>query len=216
MCCPMARYALLLLLGLGIVSGLSCSSHPPQDNHDDLGPVGSFRLTERNGETITEQTLHGKVWVASFVFTRCTGPCPQVTATMARLQRDLADLPEVRLVTFTVDPEHDRARELQEYASAFGADPQRWLFLTGPEEDIHRLLLEGFHVAVSVNRGEDRKPGREVSHSSRLVVVDRHGHIRGYYQGVADDVADPAAQQRFEEQLKQLRQQLLALTKEPA
>src|SRR5690348_6284344 len=91
---------------------------------EDYGPVGDFALTERGGRTVTNADLAGKVWVASFVFTRCTGPCPQVTATVARAQAALRDEPDVRLVTFTVDPQHDTADELKEYANHFGADPE--------------------------------------------------------------------------------------------
>src|SRR5947209_4654806 len=71
---------------------------------DDFGPVPAFSLTERGGKTVRNDDLRGKVWVASFVFTRCTTGCPQITTTMQRLQGELARYPGVRLVTFTVDP----------------------------------------------------------------------------------------------------------------
>src|SRR5207237_235111 len=111
-------------------------------------PVGSFALTERSGKTVTDQDLKGKVWIASFVFTRCTGPCPQVTATIARLQSELAGEPDVRFVTFTVDPGRDDLATLRQYAAHFKADPERWLFLTGDEAAIHKLLQERFKQAT--------------------------------------------------------------------
>src|SRR5262245_3008746 len=116
-----------------------CTASSPEDNSPpDLypEPVGDFALTERSGRTVTNADLLGKVWVASFVFTRCTGPCPQVSGTVARLQKDLEGEKDVRLVTFTVDPEHDNANELREYAAHFGAYPDRWLFLTGKEQEV--------------------------------------------------------------------------------
>ena len=73
----------LLLLGL--------SAAAPLD--DDLGTVGDFTLTERSGRTISKSDLLGKVWIASFEFTRCTAGCPQISATMERLQTDLSRLP---------------------------------------------------------------------------------------------------------------------------
>ena len=179
---------------------------------DDFGPVGEFALTERSGEVVRDADLRGKVWVASFVFTRCTGPCPQVTATVARLQSELTD-PDIRFVTFTVDPERDGPKELAEYAKHFQAG-DRWLFLTGKQDDIYRLLREGFHVPVEQNEGEARKPGNEVMHSTRLVVVDRRGHMRGsYYEGLPDTRSlDP--EKDYENNLKRLRQTVAALLRE--
>src|SRR5581483_556163 len=107
----------LFLAGCGAVADPRSTPSPEPPDLDF--PVGTFRLTERSGRTVTEQDLRGKVWVASFIFTRCTGPCPQVTSTMRRLQSELGDelqAGRVKLVTFTVDPEHDDLRKLREYA----------------------------------------------------------------------------------------------------
>src|SRR4051812_17894802 len=127
---------ILLLLPIAALAG--CGPRPAPSSRTagtpDLDfPVGSFSLTERSGKTVTDQDLRGKVWVASFVFTRCLGPCPAVTGTVKELAADLKDLPDVRFVTFTVDPSRDNPGELQKYAAKYGADPERWLFLTGPE-----------------------------------------------------------------------------------
>jgi protein SCO1 len=204
------RVLALTLCLLGSLSGVSCSA--PHEV-DDFGSAGAFTLTERNGKTVTEADLQGKIWIASFVFTRCTGPCPQVSGTMARLQSELAGYPDVRLVTFTVDPDHDDPGELKRYASHFQADPERWLFLTGKQDDVYRLLDKGFHVAVEQNTGEVRKPGSEVMHSTRLVLIDKRGHIRGYFDGIRSTRSeDPETE--FEANLKRLREKVAALVKE--
>lgn len=144
-----------------------------------------FALTERSGTPVSKADLRGTVWVASFVFVRCTGPCPSVTATMARLQADLdlANQPDLRLVTFTVDPDRDTPDELKKYAERYRADPHRWLFLTGPEAEIHRLAKDGFKIGV--DRSANPKPveGQEFDHSTRLAVVDRQGRVRGHFDG---------------------------------
>jgi protein SCO1/2 len=174
-------------------------------------PLDVFTLTERSGKKVGLADLKGKVWVASFVFTRCTGPCPQVSAAVARLQAELPDREDLKLVTFTVDPKRDNPAELRKYAEAFRADPQRWLFLTGGEEEIHRLLKESFKVPVE--RNQDAKPGDEFGHSTRLVVVDRHGNVRGYYNGVADPSA-PGSKEELERDLKRLKAKVTALLAE--
>jgi cytochrome oxidase Cu insertion factor (SCO1/SenC/PrrC family) len=193
---------------------VACPRPCPDEQDDDFAlDVGDFTLTERSGKTVSRADLLGKVWVASFVFTRCTGPCPQVTGTMARLQSELHNQPDVVLVTFTVDPEHDKPGELKRYADNFRADQQRWLFLTGKEADIHRLLKEGFRVPVQRNEGPARIAGQEVEHSSRLAVVDRRGRVRGYYHGIAEtDGPDPRGE--FEGNLQLLRNKVAALLRE--
>lgn len=196
---------LLLLVPLAAVG---CGSAVVTTGRDagppDLDyPVGTFSLTERSGRTVTEKDLAGKVWVGSFVFTRCTGPCPQVTAAVARLQAELpaAEYPNLRFVTFTVDPERDDPAELKKYAEHFRADPDRWLFLTGDEATLHKLSFDRFKLAAGRKKGPDVKPGDEFEHGTRLAVVDKTGVIRGLYDGVRDD-RDP---DRFEAGLARLK-----------
>lgn len=182
----MCRHCLRILLAvlLALAGGAYVASvrrAPPED--DDFGVVGDFTLIERSGNTVTRVDLEGKVWVASFFFTCCAGPCPQVSGTMAELSQALAAEPDVRLVSFTVDPERDTPQVLQKYADRYGADPKRWRFLTGPQETLYQLIEKSFFLAVHQNDGKERTPGNEVTHSTRLVLVDRRGHIRGYFDG---------------------------------
>jgi len=197
--------AALLLAGLGGCRPLARETPPTwesetEDLPDPQWPVGPFALTERSGRTVTDQDLRGYVWIASFIFTRCTGPCPSVASTVARLQHELQDLPQVRFVTFTVDPKRDDLRALNEYAQARGADPQRWLFLTGEEETIHRIIREQFKQAVGRNQGPQVAPGDEFIHSSKLVLVDAQGRIRGWCDGLPHEQFPD----RFESDLQRL------------
>lgn len=102
---------------------------------------------------------------------------------MARLQGELPD--DLVLVTITADPDRDDPDELKKYAEHFGADPERWLFLTGPRDAIRDLSEKRFHLAL----GEQ---GGEIMHSTKLALVDRRGHIRGYFDGRSvDDAGQP-------------------------
>jgi len=159
-------------------SGGTCNQCGKQPQEPISFPLEDFTLTERSGGKIGLDDLKGKVWVASFVFVRCAGPCPQVTATMARLQ---AEDPDLQLVTFTIDPTRDDPKELSNYAERYGADAKRWLFLTGDEEVIHRLSEKSFKLTAK--RLPDAKPGFEFGHTSKLVVIDKQGNLRGYFDG---------------------------------
>lgn len=203
-----------LLLGIVfIVAG--CSPKPsklPYDTRRDAEiayTLEDFQLKERSGKDVTKADLKGKVWIASFVFVRCAGPCPQVTRTMARLQTELGDQAEVRLVTFTVDPAHDNPKELTEYANFHKADKDRWLFLTGPEKEIQRLLEESFKIAA-VRNPNAKSVGESIDHSTKLVVVDRKGVIRGYYNGYGDP-NDEASRAALDADLKRLKDKVHAL-----
>lgn len=132
---------------------------------------------------ISREDLFGKVWIADFIFTRCNGPCPILTANMAQLQRDLPK--EAMLVTFTVDPDWDKPEILNQYAESFGADPKRWLFLTGEKKALYDLVYEGFKLSLLE---EPKHPaGFRVTHSTKLALVDKKGMIRNYYDGTDSD-----------------------------
>lgn len=191
----------LRLLALSLVL-LLCAAAPL----DDLGTVEDFHLTERAGRPVGRDDLLGKIWIASFEFTRCTQGCPQISETMERLQTDLARYPDVRLVTFTVDPKHDDTEQLRAYAKHYHADPERWLFLTGEQDEIYRLLKDSFHLPAQQNEGEARQPGNEVAHSPKLVLVDRHGHIRGYFDGRPDpNLSEAEGQREYQKNLRKLK-----------
>jgi cytochrome oxidase Cu insertion factor (SCO1/SenC/PrrC family) len=190
----------VLAAGL-LASGCALRSAPPRA-YDSLTQdldqqVPAFRLTDQRGRAVTRDDLRGKVWVANFFFTRCAGDCSKTNASMQKLQRDLAGEPDVRLVGFSVDPSHDTPEVLSEFAGHWEADPQRWLFLTGDKEAMHRLIQKGFLQAVQDN--PDAKPGYEVIHTFALMVVDREGRLRGYVDG-----RDPEQVPRVAERVRQL------------
>jgi protein SCO1/2 len=110
--------------------------------------------------------------VADFIYTTCTGPCPMMTSPMRHVQASTAEIPEVRLVSFTVDPAHDTPPALAEYAGRFKAQPGRWYFLTGDAAPLNDLGRSAFHL---------NSVDGSLVHSTRFTLVDRQGRIRGYY-----------------------------------
>jgi protein SCO1/2 len=140
-----------------------------------FGTVPSVALMDQAGRPFDPEALRGSVWIADFIFTRCSGQCPMMSAQMARLAESTD--PSVRLVSFTVDPEWDRPEVLARYAAAYQA-PARWQFVTGERGAVERLSREGFRLAAAGEASE----AEPITHSGRLVLIDRRGAIRGYYE----------------------------------
>ncbi|MFQ5694172.1 MAG: SCO family protein, partial [Nitrospinota bacterium] len=191
-----------------------------RDDVSDLpvyGKVPAFSLTSAEGKTVGREQLDGYVWVANFNYTRCKETCPLQSLEIARLQKEFAAAKDLLLVSITLDPAYDTPAVLRRYAQKYGADPKRWLFLTGDRQVIADLALRGFKLAFArrnsrlpLSRAPGGKLGKilssvllpapayahpghvhknggpsrevyEISHSSRFVLVDRAGRIRGYY-----------------------------------
>lgn len=188
---PSYRLGLLVVVGsLVVASGVSLAlvgarpARPARaalDLADHPSPLGAFRLTERSGRTVTDGDLASRVWVAAFIFTRCPSSCPRISSVMKSLQ-DRFQGTRVRLVSITVDPDHDSPAVLADYARRFGAEPDRWYFLTGPKSEVYGLILNRFHLGVAPAGPADQKEGAEaISHSARLALVDRGNQVVGYF-----------------------------------
>lgn len=170
----------------------------------DYGSVPEFTLTERSGQPVGLRDLRGLVWVADFMYTQCPDTCPLQSAELARLQAEFVGSADLRLVSITLDPEHDTPAVLGRYARRFGAG-DHWFFLTGSRRQTFCLATRGFHLPVSDPRTppidcglalrlgpspawahEGHEPLR-ILHGPRLTVVDREGRIRAYRQATDPD-----------------------------
>ena len=140
-----------------------------------------FSLTERSGQAVGLPDLAGKVWVADFIYTTCPGPCPVLTSHLSELQKAIGGEPEVRLVSISTDPDHDNPEVLKAYAERYKAGPH-WLFLTGKKDVIYALARDGFKLPIAPATAG----GEPIIHSTRLVLVDKKGVVRGFYDGAAD------------------------------
>jgi protein SCO1/2 len=190
------------LLGLTVVSarpvlaasgGSDTLRQAPQLPEE--GRLPDFSLINQHAQPVTREGLVGCVWVAGFIFTRCAGQCPLMSAEMSRLQQAFDGAPDLRLVAFTVDPAYDTPEVLAAYAARYGAHAGRWHFLTGEREAIVTLAREGFRLGVS----EERTSEEPITHSVRFALVDQQGHVRGSY-----DATDAEAMQRLRADLARL------------
>ena len=182
-----AFVAAAVLIGLAYVSLKNTRPATPAVPLEKFALVPEFTLTDQTGATLGSADLKGKIWVANFIFTRCKGPCPLSTLRMAELNKRLAKArKEVQLVSFTVDPDHDSPPVLAEYAKSSEADPAYWQFLTGPSADINDIVVKGLLQPLA------KEPDGTPAHSTRFVMVDANGWLRGY-----QDSADPEILQKL-------------------
>lgn len=169
----------------------------PGDDLPELGTIADFRLTDQRAAAFTGESVAGQPWLAAFMFTRCPTICPQITARMREVQT-LAKQKQVplRLVSFSVDPEHDTPEVLKAYADKYGVDQASWSFVTGDNAVIRSTAEYGFKLSVE-GTASATAPGFGISHGSHLVLLDGKRTIRGYYrssepESVARIVADAA------------------------
>lgn len=144
-----------------------------------LATIPEFELTDASGKTISRKDLAGAPWVGDLIFTSCAGVCPRMTTEMGRLEQESRDVGRARFVSISVDPETDTPAVLEEYAEKAGANRERWYFLTGERDEIYSLAKEGF--LLPAEEGDPAQGDEAVIHSSRFVLVDREGKVRGTY-----------------------------------
>jgi protein SCO1/2 len=143
-----------------------------------LSTIPQFDLVASTGQAFDSRSLDGHIWVANFIYTKCDGPCPMMSHQMRGIQNSTAATPDVKLVSFTVDPKRDTPEVLAAYAKFFKADETRWWFLTGEMARLSDLGLKAFKLN-GVNG--------DLSHSTRFALVDRRRQVRGFYLSSDDD-----------------------------
>ena len=139
-----------------------------------ISKIPEFDLVDQNSKQFTLENVQGNVWLADFIFTPCSGPCPIMTERMSMVQHDLLEIDKLKFVSFTVNPDYDTPEVLKKYAQRFDVDDSSWSFVTGKYDQIQELIADGFKM------GDTEEI---VFHSTRFALVDHEGNLRGYYSG---------------------------------
>ncbi|HZW68082.1 MAG TPA: SCO family protein [Pseudogracilibacillus sp.] len=176
----------LLILVLSVLFIAACGGDDYESKNVDPNlsdNVGNFSGLNEAGEEFSVADLQGHWWVADFIFTNCTTVCLPMTSNMVTLQGMLEDegLDDVKLLSFSVDPDNDTPEVLTDYANEYGADLNRWTFLTGYDfETIQNYSLETFKSLVDApDEGDD-----QVEHGTRFFLIDPEGNIKSHYSGM--------------------------------
>ena len=160
--------------------------------------IAPFKLTNQNGEIITQKEYDDKIYIADFFFTTCPTICPKMTQNMANIQAQILDDPQVKLLSFSVTPKIDSVAQLKRYAIEKGVLDRKWNLLTGDKKEIYALARKSF-LAVK----EDGDGGAfDMIHTENFILVDPEKRIRGFYDGT-----DPAAMDELMEDIVILKQE---------
>jgi protein SCO1/2 len=156
-----------------------------------ISHVADFTLTNQSGQVVSLADLRGHVWVADIIFTRCPGPCLKMSRQMQELQQSLPGGSQARLVTLTTNPDFDTPPVLKTYAARFGADLNRWSFLTGTKQQIAALARESLKLTAIEKKPEERQSAADLFlHSTIFVLIDKRGQLRGVFETTGEGI-DP-------------------------
>lgn len=201
---PLPRWILVALLSavalvvLGIGGVLALQAADRQGDLPVLAAMPDFHLTDQDGREVSAADVTGKVLLVGFIYTSCEDICPVLTAQMRSLQQELSRtglLGEAQLLSISVDPSYDTPERLTAYARQYRADLSSWRFLTGDEQHVRKVVVDGFLLGMERipasheghHHGAGAAPDYRVEHSGRIALVDRNGQIRAYYDGLALD-----------------------------
>jgi protein SCO1/2 len=165
-----------------------------------IGYVQPFAFLNQSGDTVTKESLSGKIYVANYFFVTCRGICPNMNGNMKKLYLEFKDDPDVLFVSHTCQPEVDGMADLKRYSDSIGSDGKKWQFLTGNKLDLYAIARESYHIDDPKNNVGDIND--QFLHSQFLALVDQRGQLRGVYDGLKS------------KEINQLKEDIAGLEKE--
>lgn len=165
-----------------------------------INRVTDFALTNQLGQNLRLSDFLGRVWVADVIFTRCPGPCVQMTRSMNEIRNQFLGSDDIVWASITADPDHDTPEILKEYVAKWVEHPRNWHFLTGSKAAVKRLSVDDLKLVVVEKDAVQRISDEDLFlHSTKFVLLDRHGRLRGIYEGT-----DQAARESLAKDLRNL------------
>jgi protein SCO1/2 len=157
---------------------------------DDYGVVPHFTLTDQDGKPFTDDAMRGHWTIVNFIFTRCDLQCPVSSLKMHRIQEETDDQPDLKLISFSVDPDYDTPPRLAAYATRYQADPSRWRFVTGPLADVKKVVTNAMMISMDSDGRTQPNGAPNIVHEPHFLLIDPELHIRGLYDSTAPDRHD--------------------------
>ena len=172
-----------------VASFLSACTKRKAEDVPILHALPEFALVDQDADAFTRDDMKGDLWVSAFVFTHCNSTCPRLTAHMKGLQTRLSDVPNANFVSVSVDPRNDTPEVIKAYMSKNELNEDNWRFVTGEEDAIRHVVVEGFKVPMG-DEQSSAQGADDIMHSNSFVLVDPDARVRGYYRANNDGIAD--------------------------
>ncbi len=147
--------------------------------------IPDFSFIDQDNDTVTQQTVEGKIYITDFFFTSCPTICPVMKKQMLKVYKSIQDDPEIMILSHSIDPAHDTPAVLKKYAEELGVTGKQWLFLTGEKEKIYEIGQGSYLVSA---KEDDNEAGGFI-HSGAFILIDKNKNIRGMYDGTTDEGA---------------------------
>lgn len=148
--------------------------------------IGAFRFVDQDSAVITNETFRDKIYVTDFFFTTCRTICPIMKTQMLRVYEATREMPDVLILSHTIDPEYDTVALLHDFARRLGVESDRWHFVTGVKDSIYKIAQTGYFATAL----EDKTEPDGFIHSGAFLLIDKQQRIRGKYDGTKEDDVD--------------------------
>jgi protein SCO1/2 len=145
--------------------------------------IAPFRFIDQDSATITNESFGGKIYVADFFFTTCRTICPIMKTQLVRVYEATRDMPDVMILSHTIDPEYDTVALLRDFARRLGVESKRWHFVTGSRDSIYKIAQTSYFATAMADRTE---PDGFI-HSGAFLLIDKAKRIRGKYDGTKEE-----------------------------
>lgn len=185
-----SRFLVAALVAALLVS--SCSRKEPlpifgqrtvQGTDTVYHTIAPFQFVDQDSSVITNDDFKDKIYVADFFFTSCRTICPIMKTQMLRVYEATKEMPDVAILSHTIDPEHDTVALLHSFAERLGAQSDRWHFVTGVKDSIYKIAQTSYFATAM----EDKSEPDGFIHSGAFLLIDKQGRIRGKYDGTKEE-----------------------------
>jgi protein SCO1/2 len=154
---------------------------PNTEEEKRFHKIPDFNLMNQLGDTISQKTFEGKIYVTDFFFTTCPGICPKMTGNMEKIQEEFVNDSDILLLSHSVMPTTDSIPILKEYAKNNNVIDNKWHLVTGDKKDIYDLGRNHYFVENDLGEVKDIN---DFLHTENFLLIDKKTHIRGIYNGL--------------------------------
>lgn len=145
--------------------------------------IAPFAFVDQDSSWVTNSTFNDNIYVADFFFTTCRSICPLMKTQMLRVYKATAEMPDVKLLSHTIDPEYDTVALLHDYAERLDVESSRWHFVTGVKDSIYKIAQTSYFATAM----EDKAEPDGFIHSGAFLLIDKKKRIRGKYDGTKEE-----------------------------